>query len=127
LAEYGEENIRKSWSIATAELAKEAEIFKSQGSAIIPTIEFSGLEDVSKNQETLQNIRKRGIVVIRNVFPQEQALAWQSALDKYLTENKGKLAAWSQLSNSSVLISKKDIHQLLHGTFAAIILLSRMK
>ncbi len=91
MAEYGEENIRKGRKVVTAELAKEAEIIKAQRSAIIPTIGFSKLYEALQDQETIENIKKRGIVVIRNVFTKEQALAWKSTLDAYLAENKDRI------------------------------------
>ncbi|KAL4922115.1 hypothetical protein BDW62DRAFT_172959 [Aspergillus aurantiobrunneus] len=83
---YGEANLRKSWLKVTAALAQEAETISSTGPSIIPVVEASGLDQLPG--DAIQAIKHRGVVVICNVLPSEEARSLQEELDQYLRENE---------------------------------------
>lgn len=48
-------------------------------------MQFKDLQGL--NEEVLQNIRRRGCVVIRNVVEETEARSWKKDLDALVTEN----------------------------------------
>ncbi|KAL3481914.1 hypothetical protein BJX99DRAFT_269416 [Aspergillus californicus] len=92
--EYGKENLRKGWLEVTAALAREAEIISSKGSTIIPVVEVGQLDQLP--QETIDEIKHRGAVVVRNVLSRESAQELQAELDQYLRDNEDEIAARPQ-------------------------------
>jgi len=58
---------------------------KKKGNKIIPEINYIDLKN--NNKEIIQNIRKRGCVIIRDVFDDEKINKWNLALEKYIEEN----------------------------------------
>ncbi|KAL4779244.1 hypothetical protein BJX76DRAFT_361958 [Aspergillus varians] len=90
IEQYGEANLRKSWLEVTAALAQEAETIASRGSSIIPVIDASLLNELPT--ETIEDIKHRGVVVIRNILSSEEAKSLQEQLDKYLRANVQDIA-----------------------------------
>ena len=58
---------------------------KEKGNKIIPEINFFDLKN--NNEEIIQNIHKRGCVIIRDVFDDEKMNSWNLELEKYIEEN----------------------------------------
>lgn len=52
---------------------------------IVPQVDFTELDTLSASAR--DNIRRRGVVVIRNVVPDEEATGWRNDLKKYVKEN----------------------------------------
>ena len=59
---------------------------KKAGKSPIPSIEF---EDVLNNPEAIDRewIKKKGCLIIKNVFPREMAEAWNTEVEDYLERN----------------------------------------
>jgi hypothetical protein len=71
---------------AIEERVKELEAEKKMGISPIPIIEF---EDVLNNPEAIntERIKKKGCLIIKNVFPQDMAEGWNSEVKDYLERN----------------------------------------
>jgi len=86
-----EEAITASWKRLLRALENETRKIEELGSAIIPSIQYSELNDkLSKFQEAL---KVRGAGVVRGVVPQEEARAYKNDLEEYIKANpstKGK-------------------------------------
>ena len=54
---------------------------------IIPEIEFNSLSDDKINLEIVKQVKKRGCIIIRNVFNQEIVNKWNYDLEKYIEDN----------------------------------------
>jgi len=65
---------------------KEIETEKKAGKSPIPSIDF---EEVLNNPEAIDKewIKKKGCLIIKNVFPQEMAEAWNTEVEDYLERN----------------------------------------
>ena len=65
---------------------KEIETEKKAGRSPIPSIEF---KDVRNNPEAIDRewIKKKGCLIIKNVFPREMAEAWSTEVEDYLERN----------------------------------------
>ena len=62
------------------------EALKKNNSNIIPEVNFSDLNNHSEN--IIDEIKKKGCVVIRNVFEDDQMIKMNSELETYIEENK---------------------------------------
>ena len=62
------------------------EALKKNNSNIIPEVNFSDLNNHSEN--IIDEIKKKGCVVIRNVFEDDQIIKMNSELETYIEENK---------------------------------------
>jgi len=71
---------------AIEERIQELEAEKKAGISPIPIIEF---QDVLNNPEAIntERIKKRGCLIIKNVFPQEVAEGWNTEVKDYLERN----------------------------------------
>ncbi|KAL6713799.1 hypothetical protein ACLMJK_008291 [Lecanora helva] len=87
LIEGHEEQVRESWHRLLAELRKETEIIKALGSNVIPEIAFKDMHNLEKRTKFRDELRERGIAVIRGVVPEREALGWKELLRRYIRDN----------------------------------------
>jgi hypothetical protein len=80
-----EEAIQASWNRLLASLKEEIPIIKQLGSKVIPEIDFKDIDNPSP--EFRAEHKKRGVAVIRNVLPQEEALQLKEGIREYLRAN----------------------------------------
>lgn len=73
-----EEALCESWHRLLASLREEIPLIAEQGPKIIPEIDFSDIDNAS--EEFRAEHKKRGVAVIRNVVPEQQALAMKADL-----------------------------------------------
>ncbi|MEC7131476.1 MAG: YbiU family protein, partial [SAR324 cluster bacterium] len=59
----------------------------SLGKSTIPELDFHRIENGNVDEGVIQQIKKSGSVVIRNVFPRQRAEAWFQNLEDYVQEN----------------------------------------
>ncbi|KAK7419194.1 hypothetical protein QQZ08_010962 [Neonectria magnoliae] len=85
LAQYGKDNIWKGWLQVTKLLAEENRRIVERGSSSWAEIDFGDIGRVS--EEKIGEIKRTGVVVIRNVFSEAQARQWLSSLGEYLEKN----------------------------------------
>jgi hypothetical protein len=60
----------------------------ARGRAPLPSIDF---EDVSRSrvaEAEVREVRRRGVAIVRRVFPREQAALWNEAVGDYLSRNR---------------------------------------
>ena len=60
---------------------------RAHGEAIIPQVDFAQIRAGEVSDATKAEIRRRGAVVVRNVYPRAQAEAWNEAISQYLARN----------------------------------------
>lgn len=66
-------------------LREENEIVAATGPAIIPQLEFSEL--ATAPQEVKDEIRKRGVSVIKSAIPQDEARNYKNEIEQYVKAN----------------------------------------
>lgn len=74
-----------SWNRLLASLREEIPIIAEKGPRIVPEIDFKDIDNASA--EFRAEHRKRGVAVIRNVMPEQEALALKKELREYLEAN----------------------------------------
>lgn len=80
-----EEAIWSSWNRLLESLREEIPIIKQQGSNIIPEIDFKDIDNPSPKFRAEH--KKRGVAVIRNVLPHQEALQLKEDLREYIKAN----------------------------------------
>lgn len=73
-----EEALYESWNRLLASLREEIPIIADKGPKVIPEIDYSEIDNAS--EEFRAEHKKRGVAVIRNVIPEQQALAMKKDL-----------------------------------------------
>ncbi|KAF9266404.1 DUF1479-domain-containing protein [Marasmius fiardii PR-910] len=80
-----EANATKAWHEIISELAKTAETIANTGTAYIPQVDFSELRTLST--EKVEEIKRKGSVVIKNVVDDAQAAGWKASLEEFVKAN----------------------------------------
>ncbi|PPJ59536.1 hypothetical protein CBER1_08866 [Cercospora berteroae] len=80
-----EEALHHSWHRLLASLREEIPIIAEQGCKIVPEIDFKDIDNASENFKSEH--RKRGVAVIRNVLPEQEALDLKTGLKEYIAAN----------------------------------------
>ncbi|OAP57023.1 hypothetical protein AYL99_09135 [Fonsecaea erecta] len=94
LIKGNEDAITASWHRLSKSLAREIAEIRSEGSNVIPSIDFQDVVAGTVPQSKLDAIRHRGTAVIRNVLPREQALDLKRQARKYIEANRSKVRAF---------------------------------
>ena len=86
----GQTNVKKSFTKAHSNIKRDVDLIldlKLKDLPIIPEINYQSIvnEKVSKDQIT--NLKKRGCVIIRNVFDRELATEWNEEINNYIINN----------------------------------------
>ena len=82
-----EDEIERSWHRLLHTLKDEVRLIHQRGSDIIPSIEF---KDIHAAPKTLRDeLRKRGVAVIRGVVPEHEARAYKDEIEDYAKANPG--------------------------------------
>ncbi len=69
-----------------AEVA-EVRAAAAQGRSVIPQLDYAAVSAGSVTPDEIDDIRRRGVVIIRDVFTRDQAAAWDDELGEYLSVN----------------------------------------
>lgn len=88
-----EDQLKRSWHRLLADLREETELIRALGSRVVPELDFGDLNDVGKRASFRDELRKRGVAVIRGVVSEEEALGWKELAKRYIQTNpstKGK-------------------------------------
>jgi hypothetical protein len=82
----GHENeVRESWDRLLRHLREEIPLIVELGSKVIPEIDFKDLDHAS---EAFSNdLRERGVAVVRGVVSEDEALQWKEDLREYIRQN----------------------------------------
>lgn len=84
--------LQESWDRLIHDLEKEVHDIRTYGNSVIPQIDHKDLVvdshgDVSFPPEVQDEIRKRGVAIIRNVIPRDEARQYKSDLEEYIAKN----------------------------------------
>ncbi|MCJ1382811.1 hypothetical protein MMC17_005924 [Xylographa soralifera] len=85
-----EDAIWASWQRLLKRLIVENIEIAQQGPAVIPQIDFSNLSNPS--QDFLQEVKKRGVAVVRGVVPESEARGYKTVVEEYIKTNPGTKA-----------------------------------
>lgn len=77
--------LHSSWNRLLARLNDETQIVKSQGSSCIPQINFTDIEKAPV--EFSEALRKRGVAVVRQVIPEDEARKYKEEAERYVAAN----------------------------------------
>ncbi|KAF5561992.1 DUF1479 domain-containing protein [Fusarium napiforme] len=80
-----EDKIVQSWKKLLSELKRENEIVAQKGPGVIPQIEFKDIERSSDGFR--EEVKKRGVVVVRGVVPEGEARAYKAEVEEYVAKN----------------------------------------
>lgn len=77
--------LTESWNRLLRRLREENEILAREGPRAVPSVEFGNLEaDMTRLRD---EVRKRGVAVIRGVIPEDEARAYKDELEEYVRQN----------------------------------------
>lgn len=85
LIKGNEKALEASWRRLLRRIAKENHLIAQKGPAIIPQIEFIDLASRPKDFEN--EVRLRGVAVVKGVVPAEEARAYKSEVEEYVRAN----------------------------------------
>ena len=88
-------------------IAEEVSIIQTliaDGKEVIPDISYKDIEDEKVNQETIHLIKKRGCIVIRNIFSKSQIDEWNEQLLTYHNRIELELPLQSQSNYTFVQV-----------------------
>ncbi|KAH7201551.1 hypothetical protein DER44DRAFT_784432 [Fusarium oxysporum] len=80
-----QDKIVQSWKKLLRELKRENEIVAKKGPGVIPQINFKDLEKSSDGLR--EEVKKRGVVVVRGVIPEGEARAYKAEVEEYVAKN----------------------------------------
>lgn len=80
-----EEQIEQSWKALLRELRKENDVVAKKGPSVIPQVDYNEFERSAGSLK--EEIRKRGVVVIKGVVPKDEARAWKGEIEEYVCKN----------------------------------------
>ena len=85
LVRGNEEAVVTSWNRLLGSLRHENNLVAQGGPSIIPDVRFARLrEDL---QDKAAQIKKRGVVIIRGVIPEDEARAYKFEIEEYMRRN----------------------------------------
>lgn len=80
-----EDAIRDSWERLLRDLREEIPLIVERGSQVIPQIDFKDIDGA--HDEFSEELKKRGVAVIRGVVSEQEALGWKEDLREYIQQN----------------------------------------
>ncbi|PWN18008.1 DUF1479-domain-containing protein [Microstroma glucosiphilum] len=91
-----QQHLEKSWSELLPRLAVEVETIARGQQSVIPEVHWPG-EEVARaglagwmSSRTQEEVRKRGVVIVRDVVPSAMALRWKEEIREYASRNGAK-------------------------------------
>ena len=83
-------NVKKSFDLAQSNIKKEVDnILEMQHKEIpvIPEIDYKSIVNGNVSFDEIVNIKRRGALIIRNVFDDQQANEWNDEVGEYILSN----------------------------------------
>ena len=77
--------LHSSWNRLLARLRDETQTVKFQGSSCIPEIDFADIKNAPA--EFSNALRKRGVAVVRQVIPENEAREYKEETERYVAAN----------------------------------------
>ncbi|KAI5777083.1 DUF1479 domain protein [Geopyxis carbonaria] len=82
------EALTASWNRLLPALASTISELRERGSDVIPSLPFSAITSGTVTAAQTAEIRKRGVVVLRGVIPEAEALALKAEAQRYIADNR---------------------------------------
>ena len=82
-----EDQIQRSWDRLLRKLKDEVHLIEQRGSDIVPSIDFKDIH--SAPAAFRDELRKRGVAVIRGVIPEHEARGYKEEIEHYAKANPG--------------------------------------
>ncbi|KAG8891567.1 hypothetical protein FRC00_013498 [Tulasnella sp. 408] len=79
--------LTESWVDLLAELQVGLQEIQRKGSTIVPEVSFKELTESGDKAAWTKEVAKRGVVIVRDVVPDEEALAWKQQVLDYIKAN----------------------------------------
>ncbi|MEZ5830335.1 MAG: DUF1479 domain-containing protein [Dongiaceae bacterium] len=90
---------------------------RARGEPIIPEIDYRLVHDGKVSEATKAEIKRRGAVVVRNVFTRAQAEAWNNEIGNYLTRNDYLAKLSAHESTDRYFTSLKSKFPQIYGIY----------
>jgi len=87
LIQSHEDRLRDSWNRLLTDLREETEVIKAFGPTIVPELNFWDMHSIEKRTVFRDQLRKRGVAVIRDVVTEREALGWKQLVQNYIQTN----------------------------------------
>jgi len=88
-----------------------------KGSTVVPELSYSSIENNKVSAEDIKTIRKRGCLIVRGVFPRQQAEDWNSELVSYLNANNYYEKAREKAGMDTYFGDLKDAQPQIFGVY----------
>lgn len=88
-----EKQVKDSWDRLLRNLREEVRTIRELGSNVIPSIDFKDIKNAPESFQ--QELRKRGVAVVRGVVPEAEARSYKESIEDYVRANphtRGKQA-----------------------------------
>ena len=82
-----EDRLRESWHRLLGDLREETDVIRELGSMIIPELAFKDMHNIEKRTAFRDQLRQRGVAIIRGVVPERVALGWKELVQRYIQTN----------------------------------------
>ncbi|KAK4934664.1 hypothetical protein LTR10_024128 [Elasticomyces elasticus] len=94
LIKGNEEALTASWQRLLSSLKREIDEIRSEGSNVVPSIDYKDVAAGTVSQTKLDALRHRGTAVIRNVVPKQEATALKQQAQEYIAANPSRVKAF---------------------------------
>ena len=87
----GRQDVERAFAEVRDSMAAEADEIQSAvaaGRSVIPEVSYADIASNSVPTATIDAIHRRGCVIVRQVFPTDQATRWNEQIGQYLEENE---------------------------------------
>jgi hypothetical protein len=96
------DSIVAGWERLLKVLQRENQIVAQRGVSVIPELQFSNLDaDISRHRE---EIKRRGVAVIRGVIPEDEARSYKFEIEDYVRRNPQTRGEFSTCSFFDILL-----------------------
>ncbi|KAK5065260.1 hypothetical protein LTR84_001098 [Exophiala bonariae] len=104
LQEYGADALKSSWLQVCHDLEDISMDIANKQSSCIPIFHAKDILDEGFSQDQVQQIKRYGCFIVRQIIPQESAARHYQELKTYITENQAQIQAWPTSSPSMLLL-----------------------
>jgi hypothetical protein len=84
-----EREVVASWGRLLDGLRAENAVVARKGPTVVPVVEFSRMEEDVRAGKMREEIRKRGVVVVKGVVDEATARGWKGEVEEYVRQNPG--------------------------------------
>ncbi|KAJ5992053.1 hypothetical protein N7451_007777 [Penicillium sp. IBT 35674x] len=118
VAEHGKQSLRKAWIKTCERLEQNTQQLITEGSSIIPVLEYEDLENFDNNEK--QRMKELGCFVIREVIPQGEVFSQYRSLQGLIASNKESISAWPEANPAVYRIFWTPTRQAFRGHAGAL-------